>query len=233
MPSYERVLIISDTHFPFAHPDVIEFLAALKAAYNPDKIVHIGDEIDGHSISMHDKSPELMSPSDEFKSAIEKLGPLYELFPQVDVLESNHGALVYRRAKKHGIPRHVLKSYREILEAPKGWEWHKELVLKMSDGKSVYFCHGKTSAQGRLSQTNGMSCVQGHFHEQLYCHWWQSPGGKFFDLKVGCLINNKSLAFEYNKTFLKTPVIGCAVIIDGQPILHPMKMKRGRWTGSL
>ena len=42
-------------------------------------------------------------------------------------------------------------------------------------------------------------------------------------LKVGCLINMKSLAFEYNKLQKSRPVIGTGVIIDGLPKLIPME----------
>jgi hypothetical protein len=49
-------------------------------------------------------------------------------------------------------------------------------------------------------------------------------------MQVGCLINMKSLAFEYNKLQKSRPVIGTGVIIDGLPILIPMVLdKKGRW----
>jgi len=227
-------MIISDTHFPYQHPDTIVFLRAIKDKYRPDKVVHIGDEIDGHSISMHTPDPELMSPGDEFKSAIEKLQPLYKMFPNVDVIESNHGSLVYRRAKKYGLPAFLIKSYRAMINAPKGWNWHFDLTLEMSDGNKVYFTHGKTSRVGGLSQSLGMSSVQGHYHERLEIFYWANPNGLFFDLRVGCLANDKSLALAYNNTNLKRPIMGTAVIIDGQPKLCPMLLdKKNRWTGKL
>jgi predicted phosphodiesterase len=231
---FKSILIISDTHFPYQHPDTIAFLAALKDAHSPDKVVHIGDEIDGHSISMHSHSPDLMSPSDEFKSAIEKMQPLYKLFPKVDLVESNHGSLVYRRGTKYGLPREVFKSYREILQAPRGWRWHFDLTLEMSDGQKVYFTHGKTSATGRLSQSMGMSTVQGHYHERFEIFYWANPTGLYWDLRVGCLADDRSLALAYNNTNIKRPIMGCAVIINGQPKLCPMILnKRGRWVGKL
>jgi hypothetical protein len=51
-----------------------------------------------------------------------------------------------------------------------------------------------------------------------------------FDYQSICLINMKSLAFEYNKLQKSRPVIGTGVIIDGLPILIPMVLnKNGRW----
>jgi hypothetical protein len=53
-------------------------------------------------------------------------------------------------------------------------------------------------------------------------------------MRVGCMIDDESLAFEYNKTTLQRPVIGCGIIINGQPSLIPMVLnKKGRWIGRL
>ena len=230
----KSVLIISDTHFPYAHPDVIAFLTAIKKKYKPDRVIHIGDEIDGHAISFHPSDPDLASPGDELALAIQRLKPLYKLFPKVDVVESNHGSLVYRKGKVHGIPRFVFKSYREVIEAPKDWRWHPDLTIKLSDGQDVYFCHGKSSAPGKLSQSMGMSTVCGHFHEQMHIHYWANPKGLYFSMQVGCLIHDESLAFAYNNVNLKRPLIGTGIILDGVPRLIPMILsKGGRWTGKL
>ena len=230
----KSVLIISDTHFPYQHPDCIAFLTAIKKKFKPDKVVHIGDEIDGHAISFHPSDPDLASPGDELDLAIKRLQPLYRLFPKVDVVESNHGSLVYRKGKVHGIPRHVFKSYREVIGAPKGWNWHFDLTLKMSNGQEVYFCHGKSSGPAKLSQSMGMSVVQGHYHERMEIIYWANPTGLYFDMRVGCLIHDDSLAFSYNNTNLKRPLIGTGIILDGQPRLLPMILdKRGRWNGKL
>ena len=49
MSNYKSVLVISDLHIPYHHPDAFKFLAALKKKYKPDLVVNIGDEIDQHS----------------------------------------------------------------------------------------------------------------------------------------------------------------------------------------
>ena len=230
----KAVLIISDTHFPYAHPDVIRFLKAIKKKYKPDRVIHIGDEIDGHAWSFHPSDPDLASPGDELALAIQRLQPVYKMFPKVDVIESNHGSLVYRKAKVHGIPRYVFKSYRQVLDAPRGWSWHFDLTITLSDGSLCYFTHGKTGAHGKLSQSMGCNTVQGHFHEKMEILYWANPNGLFWDMRVGCLINDKDLAFNYNNTNLKRPLIGTGIILDGQPKLLPMLLdENGRWTGKL
>lgn len=225
------MLIISDQHFPYAHQDTIPFLIALKKKYKFDRIINIGDEIDWHSISFHEHNPDLLSPSDELQAAIDKLKILYKLFPKMDILESNHGSLVYRKGKVMGLPRHVFKSYREILGAPKDWHWHFELTISLPDGSKCYFHHGKSNNGLKLSQAMGMSCVQGHHHQKFGIEYWANPLGLYWSLQVGCLIDKDELAFEYGKNDMKRPLIGCAGILDSQPKLFPMLLnKNGRWT---
>jgi hypothetical protein len=51
-------------------------------------------------------------------------------------------------------------------------------------------------------------------------------------MQVGCLIHQKSMAFDYAKNFKSRLIVGCGVIINGQPKLMPMVLKEnGRWNG--
>ena len=104
----------------------------------------------------------------------------------------------------------------------------------MSDGNYVYFCHGKSAQPGKLSQAQAMSSVQGHHHEKFQIYYWANSKGLYFDMHVGCLIDDKCRAYEYNNTNLKRPLIGCGAIFDGQPRLLPMVLKKnGRWNGKV
>jgi len=228
------ILVMSDSHFPYGHPDTYKFYEAIAEEYQPDKVIHIGDEVDYHAISFHDSDPNLLSASAELERAIECLQPFYELFPNVTLIDSNHGSLVYRRIRKAGLPEAIVRSYNEILQAPQGWEWVPDLTLRMSDGSPVYFHHGKTSAHGKLSREMGMSTVQGHYHGKFSVDYHGNGLGLYWDMRVGCTIDDESLAFEYNKTTLARPIIGCGIIINGQPSLIPMVLnKKGRWIGKL
>jgi len=229
--SYDSLLVISDQHYPYNHADIIDFLKALNKKYKFDKVVNIGDEVDSHAMSFHDSDPNLMSAGDELEVSIQRLQHMYKLFPKMDLVESNHGSMVYRRQKAHGLPRSVIKSYRDILEAPKGWVWYSDLILRCG-GQDVYFCHGKVGDVMKHSMSMGMSVVTGHFHERFEIRYWGNKLGLYFGMIVGCLIENDSLAFAYNKLNLKRPIIGCGGIINGQPRLFPMVLNSdGRWTG--
>lgn len=230
MVKNQRVLFISDLHHPYAHPDSYQFLKYLKKKYNPDRVICLGDELDYHAISFHEHSPELFGPSDELQEAINRIKPLFKLFPQMDIIESNHGSLVYRKGKFHGLPRHVFKSYREIIGAPRSWKWHFDLTITLSNGSPCYIHHGKSSNGLKLSQAMGMCTVQGHYHESFGIEYWANPLGLFWHMQCACLVNNHSLAFEYNRTNLKRPIIGTGLAINGLPVLEPMVLdKAGRW----
>ena len=228
-----RILFISDLHAPYMHKDAVRFLGAIKAKYKPTRVILSGDEIDNHAISFHDSDPDLLSAGDELNAAIAALSPLYKMFPVADILESNHGSLVMRKAIANGMPRAVFKSPREIIKAPKGWNWHFDLTLKTELGP-VYFHHSKGSNGKRNSQAMGMSFCQGHHHEQMEIQYWGNPNALLYGLTAGCLVDPHSLALAYNKNNLKRPVIGCAIIIKGIPQLIPMVLNsKGRWVGKL
>lgn len=226
----KSILFIQDLHAPYGHPDTIPFLKAINEKYKPDKVISVGDEVDFHSISFHEHNPDLLSPGKELETAIEHLKPIMDMFPKMDIMESNHGSMVYRKGVALGIPRHVFKSYREILTAPKGWTWHDHLITKMSNGSLVYTCHSKGADVLKVSQSMGMSVAQGHHHEKFEVKYWGNSLGLYWGMTAGCLVNDKELSFNYNKVNLKRPIIGVGMAINGIPLLIPMILdKNYRW----
>jgi len=230
---YKSILCISDMHHPYGHPDMVPFLRTLKNRYKFDKVVCIGDEIDGSSWSYHEPHTELPNPGQELEMAIKALQPLYKLFPKMDVLESNHGSLVYRKGITARIPAAAIKSYRDQIQAPKGWNWFESLVVD-TPLSPVYFTHGITTTSGKLSNMYSMSACQGHYHAKSQVTWISTPERLRFDMHIGCLIDDKSLAFKYNKLTPIRPIISVGVIINGIGQIIPMVLNRhGRWTGKL
>jgi predicted phosphodiesterase len=192
----KSALIISDLHAPYTHPDTYAFLAAMKAKYKPDLVLLTGDEIDHHAISFHNSDPDLPSAGRELENAIEVLKPIYRMFPKAIILESNHGSLVYRKGVAHGLSRRVFKGYNEILEAPKGWEWHSNYTFKTRTGP-VYCTHGITSTPGKLASMYGCSTIQGHYHSNAQVFYVSTPERLLFDMIVACMIDYKSLNDEH------------------------------------
>ena len=230
---YNSILVISDMHHPYSHPDTVPFLTALEKKFRFDKVVCIGDEVDFHALSFHDPDPDLPSAGEELSRAIIALQPIYKLFPKMDIVESNHGSMVLRKGLASGMPKAVLRPYNEVLQAPKDWKWVFDLKVQTPLGP-VYFCHGKSGAAGRLASQYGMSCVQGHFHEKAQITYISTPEKLMFDAHTGCLADDKSLALGYNKINPRRPIVSVIVIINGIPQIQPMVLNQeGRWIGKL
>ncbi len=229
----KSILVISDLHCPYQHPDTHKFLAAVKKKYSPDHVVCIGDEVDFHALSYHESNPDLPSAGEELARAIEALKPIYKMFPKVEIVESNHGSMVLRKSMTAGIPTKAIKTYNDVLDAPKGWVWKFDTIVNTALGP-VYFCHGKSATPGKLASQYGMSTVQGHFHEKSQINYISTPEKLMFDAHTGCLANDKSLALGYNKVNPKRPIVSLLVIINGIPQIVPMVLRRNsRWIGSL
>lgn len=229
MTKKQTLLLFGCIHEPFSHPDYIDFLTWVKNKFRPTRSICLGDEADYHNMSFHDSDPDLHSSGDEHKLTIKALKRLFKLFPECDILESNHGSMLLRKALANGIPRSMLKSYNEVLGAPKGWRWHTDLIVKTPLGP-VYMTHGKVSSPGGLAKQYGMSAVQAHFHEKAQIHYISTPERLMFDMHIGCLVDDKARAFNYNKLNPRRPIISCGVIVDGIPQLIPMVLnKKGRW----
>ena len=230
---FKRILVLSDMHIPFHHKDSMEFIREIKKEYKPDFVVNIGDLLDFHAISMHSHDPDLFSAGHELREARKHVKELESIFPKVTEVDSNHSSLVYRRALKFGMSKEFLKDYGEFLGTKK-WKWVDDLTLTMSNGQRCFFTHGRSADVLKVSQTMGLSAVQGHYHTKFLVSWGANPDNLFFAMNVGCLINQKSMAFNYAKNFKTRFILGCAVIIDGYPKLLPMVLNsKGDWIKTL
>lgn len=231
MPKNSCIFIVSDLHVPYQHPSAFEFINEIVCKFKPDLVLLTGDEVDNASISFHDKDPDLLfSPSSELETAISEMKELYTIIPKAKVLESNHGSLVYRKGRHHGLPRTVFKNWNEILEAPKGWSWHFDLTVKMSNGEMLYGHHGLSTDCLKPSQRYSMNYFQGHYHTKFEIRWWANPLKEYFAMTCGCLVDRDSMAFAYSRNNLPEFMLGGALIIDGVPHLIPMKLnKKGLW----
>jgi hypothetical protein len=219
-----RILFISDMHIPYHHPNTLPFLQMLKDRYNPTRTICLGDELDKHGLSFHDSDPDLLSAGDELQAALPVIAELHKMFPVMDLVDSNHGSLVWRKAKHHGIPRHYIKSYNDVLQVGNGWKWHNDLVLDLPDGQRVYVHHGKSADAIKTSQAMGMSHVCGHYHNSFGIKYWANPQALYWAINAGCLIDDESLAFAYNSVNLHRPIIGTCLIIEGVPVLEAMPL---------
>lgn len=228
------ILVISDQHAPFQHPDTLAFLKAIKEKYQPTTVVNIGDELDKHSLSFHDSDQDLPSAGDELKLGIKFLKQLEKLFPEMVLVASNHGSMALRKAKHHGIPLKYLATPQDIYGVTQSWQWVDDLTLTLPNGQKVYFAHGITKDGKKLAQQRAINVVQGHYHTEFRIDYVSNPQDLFFSMQIGCLIDKRSLAFAYDKLNLQRPILGTGIIINSKPLLIPMVLnKKGRWNGKL
>lgn len=224
-----KVLVIPDLHCPFEHPDAVSFLKWVKGKHRPDKIVCLGDEADFYAISDYDHEPEAMSADSELLSCIEHLQPIYKLFPDVEVCTSNHTIRPFKRAMRSNLPQRLLRSYSEILEAPKGWRWADFFI---HDGVRYEHGEGQSGAQGALkaAQAYMQSTVIGHLHAFAGILFYCSPTRSIFGFNAGWLGDEARYAFRYGKHQKAKGVLGCGMVVDGVPEFIPMRLNaKGRW----
>jgi len=229
----KSVLLIGDSHIPYEHKDYLKFCKAVAEKHLCTIYIHVGDEVDNHAISFHDSDCGLPAAGEELEKSITRLSGWEEAFPGLILLTSNHGSLVVRRFKHHGIPLSYLKSFQEIYGTPT-WEWVEDILIHTKLGP-VYGCHGKSGTYGKLAKEMGCSSFQGHFHGKHEVTWHISALLDRFNMFTGCGIDRKSMAFAYGKNHIPKPALGCGVL-DKEGIPHIVKMNlnaKGRWNGKV
>lgn len=227
------VLAIPDIHYPAHHKDVFSFLKAIKKKFKPRQVVCLGDEIDAASLGDWDKDPDQPGAGDELALSVALMKQLYAIFPVVKVCTSNHTSRIYRRAFKAGLPKKLLKSYSEILEAPKGWQWADSWEI---DGVIYEHGEGFSGQQGAIKAAiqNMQSTVIGHLHSHAGIQYLANAKHLIWGFNAGCLIDKTNPAFNYGKHIKAKPIVGVGIIEDGKPRFIEMKLlKNGRWVGRL
>lgn len=224
------ILVIPDLHCPFQHADAFAFLKYIKSTYRPNIVVCLGDEIDAHSLSDKFKAdPDGLSPDAEINAAICALKELYKLFPKVKVCASNHTVRPWIKAFNAGLPSRFMKNYKDVLEAPIGWQWEQ-----YHDIDGIRFEHGEglSGAAGALKGAlkNRMSTVVGHIHSFAGVQYSASSKDLIWGMNCGCLIDQSKYAFKYGIKLREKPVLGCGVIINNMPLFIPMILDRhNKW----
>jgi hypothetical protein len=195
--------------------------------------ITVSGNCDFHALSDYDHDPDGDSPGAEYVKALVDMHILYKEFPNVRACISNHTARPYRRAFKFGIPSTFLKGYAEFLEAPGGWAWADRWEIDNVLYEHGEGCAGKF-AHLKAAEENMQSTVMGHLHANAGVAWSANPKALLFGMAVGCLMDTRSYACRYGRTFKRKPILGCGVVQNGLPLFVPMLMKEDhRWVKTL
>jgi len=210
-------LILGDTHCPFDLDEYLQFCIDLKKKYRCNRIIHIGDEIDANSWSVHDSNPDGYSPGMELEYAITRLQRYYLAFPTVTCIMGNHSYRVQRKAIKAGLSTKFLKDYKDIIQAPAGWNFVHDLVEN-----NILFTHGTGNAFKRMKDERTNLC-QGHLHSESSIQWSSSRNETLWSMQVGCGVDDSKYAFAYGRDMAKRPIISAGIILGNTPILEVLQ----------
>lgn len=219
-------LLIGDTHAGYHHPDALDFLATLKRQYKPDRVWHLGDEVDNHRLSAHKQRPGLPSVSDELREARAFVTDLGKLFPDLKICLGNHITRVERKAEEAGLTSEFLVPWAELIKAPRKWQWSKRwdvpgLTLVHGDGY-----RGEKIFE-RLVDRYRTNVAFGHLHTLAGPRWFRRGDWLNFAIGSGCLINPASEAFSYAEHDHNLPMLGASLVTDGVPFFVPLSTWKG------
>jgi len=219
MAKHPRVLVISDTHAPCMIPKYPDFLVSIYDKYKCSRVVHIGDLVDLHCVSYHEKDPDHARPESELEQARDQITELVNRFPRVEMLMGNHDSLVQRQATTAGISASMLKPFKELFELPRGWNVHPRYHKLVLD--DVIYQHGETGKGGQFAalknaQADFMSTVQGHLHAQSGCWYHANSSNLVFGMAVGWGGDHKHMAMSYGTKFSAKPIVSCGVVLGPQ-----------------
>lgn len=222
-----RVLAIGDTHCPAMHKKYPAFLTSIAKKHKCNEFVFIGDVVDHHAISFHEKNPHLPSSSDECKQARKQVAELYSRFPKAHWLLGNHDVLPARQMAKAGLSADFLKDYKDIWGVP-NWTIHPRFHCLRIDGCDyMHGDAGKTRqfAAAHTARARFRSTISGHCHCECGIWYYANGDSLVFGCNTGTGIDWRKLQFEYGRKFVGKPIVSCAVIIDGvHPVIEVMPL---------
>jgi hypothetical protein len=209
------------------HAGYIRFLKRIEKKYKCNRVVHIGDLVDWNAISFHEKDPAMPGPAEEYKLALRQVRKLHKAFPKVDYMIGNHSDLPARKAALVGLPTEVMVPFKELWSL-NGWTIHSRYSdLRIDD---VIYRHGDKGKGGSriaaLGNAQGEHCslVQGHLHSQFGVEFAANHKRVIWGMQVGCGVTPDHPAMKYSRVYTQRPILGCGVVINGEPALERMPL---------
>lgn len=217
----EGYLVVPDLQAPFHAPGGLDFVERVRRefAIPKDNVLLAGDEVDNFHGKGADKKQDpdaLHTPAQELLAAKEELRRWYSAYPNVRVARSNHGTRYERRASEANISSQWMKLYRDVIEAPLGWQWQDRWIIHATKQPFVleHGHEGATKTEGKVLE-NGYSTVHGH-QTQAQITWLSNHlGRRLWGMCVGGLIDHDTYAFAYAKKYRRRTDNGVGVILDG------------------
>lgn len=222
-----RILVIGDTHLPYEHKDYLSFCKRIYKDLKCSEVVHIGDLVDNHSISYHEKDPNSRGPKDEMDETDKHLKAWFKAFPKVKLCLGNHDRLPDRKGKTAGLPERCFTSFRNMWDLPDKWEVELSYMVN-----NVLYTHGQYYGKQyylKHALESRLNTVVGHCHSEAGVGYVANERDLIFGMGVGTGIDRRTLAFAYQRGFVKKPIVSCGVVsyskLGVTPTVYPMHME--------
>ena len=222
MKKTNRVLVISDTHLPWEHPEYLDFCIEQYNRFGCNKVIHIGDLVDAYGFSYFDKIADSISLNEEISEVEKHLRPWVEAFPKVTITTGNHTIRAVRRLMGSGLPKRLWPSLNDVFNVPKSWKFVSNATI---DG--VYYTHGEEGDARKVCLLNQQSTVSGHSHTKMGIEYYTNrKGEKIWGMQTGTGIDHSAYVFDYARNH-KPPQLGCGIVLEGNtPIIIPFNPKK-------
>ncbi len=223
-----RYGIVPDCQIPYELPDALGFVKRVRKEFKipRENWICAGDELDQMHGGLWKKSPEANHTAiQEIEESKKRLRRWYKEFPEMKVAISNHGTRWVRKAFEAEIPSQLLKSYREVIEAPEGWQWRQHWIIKTEHPFLIehgdHWSGPKPAVDAAIH--NGISTAMGHHHTKAQVDHVGTAHKSVWGMVVGCLIDFEAYAFDYARNHKLKPRIGMGVVVDNgkRPIWVP------------
>lgn len=230
MSSKERYLVISDLQIPFQAAKALSFVKAVAKEFKIPKenILCVGDEVDSYFGSMYAKSPNISySASQEIKETKEEVRRWADAFPIMRLCTSNHGQRWVKKLEACEIPSQLIRPYREIIGAPRTWQYRDEWIIKTKYPFRLIHGVGYSGINGARNAAidANMSTVIGHLHSFASINYLALMGRdqQIWSMNCGSLIDSEAFAFNYSKYNRQKATLSIGVVLDGgaRPVLIP------------
>lgn len=215
----DNYLLISDTQIPYEAKHALKFCKYLQKHFKVPKenVIHVGDETDQFHASNFPKGADYPhTPGEELQLAVDRLKEWYRAFPIMRLAISNHGIRWAKRASDASIPSQLLKSYKEVIQAPKAWQWFDEILVKTKHPFRVIHGMGYSGALGHRQAAidAGISTAIGHLHSFAGVTRVTTATKSIWAMNTGSLIDQDAYAFQYAKYGRLKATLGASVVLN-------------------
>jgi len=222
-----RVLVVGDLHAPGIHKGYLGHCKKIHKKYNCNRVVFIGDIADMNAVTFHQRHPDDINATAEYKAMKRQLAPWVKAFPKSTVVLGNHDLRVRRVAAGAGIPECYLAGFTDWMPALDDIS-HKWTFVESVTIDGVLYIHGHKGGSSGVnpafnkSMKRQISVVQGHLHTRFGIEYWAGKNRKaLFGMQVGSGIEKTHPCFGYAKDNDIDPLLGCGAVINGTPHLEP------------